>query len=60
MAIVTLDDVRTRLVTNKAISDPATRQADWAVLVADITETFGAVSVDRTVREALQQLHQRV
>jgi len=56
MAIITADDVKTRLISNKQIVDDNARAADFDTLKDDIEETWGTGKTDAVVCRALEEM----
>jgi hypothetical protein len=56
MAVITMEDLKTRLISNRRTADPSARQADWNTLLADTAESFGDDKVDLAVEQALMDL----
>ena len=55
---MTIDDVKTRYLTNRGISDPVAREADKQALISDITAEWGPDKVDLAIREAIDLIWQ--
>lgn len=57
MAVITMDELKVRYVTNRRIQDKSARDADWQVLLADTAESFGADKVNLAFEQAILNLN---
>ena len=53
---MTIEDVKTRFLANRAISDPVARQASKEALIADISTEWGEDKVEYVIQVAVSEL----